>query len=161
MYSSIKLLIQGFKLIHDGDNGCSQQLIQIENLLETFRKHTKTKRPTILYIIIATDLLNPVDLDSGYPFLIDIWNPLVISVFINPNNCDILNLVSRQVKISDVLSEKTDIDKLIDVLKDYVKSNHIRLLKDPIPSSDLPDATVNLDITSLPTEVQAWIQLSQ
>ena len=49
------------------------------------------------------------------------------------------------------------------VPKEYVQSTHEHSIKDYNQSStsDLPNATVNLTITSLPTEIQDQIHLSQ
>ena len=115
--------------------------------------------------MVALGLL--VDPHSGYPLLLLLyhWNPLDLGPFLCPTGVTptLVNSTPDHLLVGDIDPPKNDIDKLVNVLHDYVRSSHESSIKDPIVSCDLPDDTVDLDlyITTLSTEIQDQIHLSQ
>ena len=72
-----------------------------------------------LYVYIDTSLLHLVD-PSGYPPTVNLWNPLNLSPFLRPTDIPVHNSIASCLCVGDIDPHKTEIDKLVDVLHDYV-----------------------------------------
>ena len=60
-----------------------------------------------------------------------------------------------------MLPENTSIEKLADIIKNNINSNHERTYKDSHRLSNLLEPTVDLDICALPDQVHDRVLLQQ
>ena len=75
------------------------------------------------------------------------------SYFLVPNVYTMLNSRSF-TRGGDNLPCTSSINRLAEVVKDYVQSAQRRQYKDPVCSAELPDPIVDLDIFVLPDQVR-------
>ena len=80
--------------------------------------------------------------------------------FLKPNSFRELNPFPS-IRVGDVHPVRSSVDRLAEVVETFVHSSHQRQYKDPNRSSELPDPTIELDISNLPTQVRERVLLSQ
>ena len=133
-----------------GDNGRTESLLRTPGSVTQALRVAKKNRFKTLYILVSTQHLFLLDHEnSGTPLGLDSWNPTAFAPFLVPRHRE-LN-AKPSIFVKDILKEKSDIEKLADIICGLHLSQQPEMIK-ATTNPDLPTSCTDFDVTTTPMD---------